>query len=277
MDAVVEAQHRSSAPPTLNLILAFFAIYVIWGSTYLAIRVAVATVPPFLAAGMRFTAAGLILLIYASVRKLPMPSAREWRNLSISALMLFVPSYGGLFWAEKTVPSGIASAVVATIPVWMALMEVFVLRQTKLRWQMIASTILGFGGVSILAIRGVSAGSHSLLPYLVMLVSQITWCIGTLLTKNMQLPKSKPLVAGAQMALGRIDAACNLRRCGRTVSVPLRIYGSRTCDPLSHYCRIGYRFHCVPVSAWSFAGDDRRQLRIRQSGCGAGTRLLAGA
>jgi drug/metabolite transporter (DMT)-like permease len=186
----------------LLTISAFFVIYVIWGSTYLAIRVAVATVPPFFAAGTRFTLAGILLLSYALLWRIPAPNAIEWRNLGISAAMLFVPSYGALFWAEKTVPSGIASAVVATIPVWMALMEVLVLRQGKFSWQLIASFLCGIGGVSILTLRGTSGGSRSLLPYIVMLVSQITWSIGTLLTKNMRLPASKPLVAGAQMGIG---------------------------------------------------------------------------
>jgi drug/metabolite transporter (DMT)-like permease len=183
-------------------VLAFFAIYVLWGSTYLAIRMAVATVPPFLAAGIRFTLAGGILLSYAVLRRMPAPAAIEWRNLAISAAILFVPSYAGLFWAEKTVPSGIASAVVSTIPVWMALIEVLVLKQAKLRWQLIASFVCGIGGVSILTVRGTSGTTHSVLPYIIMLATQITWSIGTLLTKNMRLPPSKPLVAGAQMAIG---------------------------------------------------------------------------
>ena len=202
MDAVLPAESRTTRPSTVLIVLAFVSVYVIWGSTYLAIRIAVATVPPFFAAGTRFVLAGLILFVYASVRRLPVPTLREWRNIAISAAMLFVPSYGGLFWAEKTVPSGIASAMVATIPVWMALMEVFILKHTKLRWQLIASTAFGVTGASILTIRGTSGGAGSIWPYLVMLVSQITWSIGTLLTKNMQMPKSKPLVAGAQMGLG---------------------------------------------------------------------------
>jgi drug/metabolite transporter (DMT)-like permease len=203
MNAVLSAEQRSAQSHNLTIFLAFLSVYILWGSTYLAIRVAVATVPPFFAAGSRFVMAGVLLLAYTSIRRIPWPTAREWRNIAVSAGILFVPSYGGLFWAEKTVPSGIASAVVATIPVWMALGEMFVLKHTKLRWQLIASTVLGIGGVSILTVRGTSGGgSHSLLPYLVMLGSQITWSIGTLLTKNMQLPPSKPLVAGAQMGLG---------------------------------------------------------------------------
>jgi drug/metabolite transporter (DMT)-like permease len=155
-----------------------------------------------LAAGCRFTLAGIILLTYSLVRRVQVPTAREWGSLAISAAILFVPSYGGLFWAEKSVPSGIASAMVATIPLWMAIMEVFVLRQARLRWELIASFIFGIGGVSILTLRGTSGGTQSALPYVVLLLSQITWCIGTLLTKNMRLPASKPLVAGAQMGIG---------------------------------------------------------------------------
>ena len=123
MNAVLSAEERSSIQSQkITAVLAFLSVYVIWGSTYFAIRIAVATVPPFLAAGLRFTLAGAFLFAYALIRRTTLPTSVEWRNLAISALLLFVPAYGGLFWAEKTVPSGIASALVATIPVWMALM-----------------------------------------------------------------------------------------------------------------------------------------------------------
>ena len=203
MNATISAQERGSLrSQKLITILAFLSVYVIWGSTYFAIRIAVATVPPFLAAGLRFVMAGAFLFAYVLVRRMPLPTAVEWRNLAISALLLFVPAYGGLFWAEKTVPSGIASALVATIPVWMALMEVFVLRQTKLRWQLVVSPACGVCGVALLTLKGISGGSHSLLPYLVMMMSQISWSIGTLMTKNMQLPAAKVVGSAAQMGLG---------------------------------------------------------------------------
>jgi len=200
--AISRAEQSSIQSQKILTILAFASVYIIWGSTYFAIRVAVQTVPPFLAAGLRFLLAGAILFAYILIRKMPLPSALEWRNLAISALLLFVPAYGGLFWAEKTVPSGIASALVATIPVWMALMEVFVLRQTKLRWQLVASLVCGFSGVLLLTLKGISGESHSLLPYLVMMVSQISWSVGTLMTKNMALPASKVVGSAAQMGLG---------------------------------------------------------------------------
>lgn len=189
-------------PARLPVVAAFLAIYIIWGSTYLAIGIAVATVPPFLAAGLRFVIAGAVLLLWSILKRTPMPSKLEWRNLTVSAALLFVPAYGGLFWAEKVVPSGIASVMVASIPIWMTLMETFVLKQTRLHWSLAISITLGLSGVALLALRGRVSGAAGLLPYVVLFFSQISWCIGTLFSKNMRMPSSKPLTAGAQMAMG---------------------------------------------------------------------------
>src|SRR5262250_1649735 len=96
-----------------SVLLAFFAIYVLWGSTYLAIRVAVETVPPLFAAGVRFTIAGAALYAWSRMRGTPSPSRLEWRHLWVLGVLMFLVSYSALFWAEKTVPSGIASMLVA--------------------------------------------------------------------------------------------------------------------------------------------------------------------
>ena len=87
-------------------IVAFAAIYLIWGSTYLAIRIAVATVPPLFAAGARFSFAGALLFGWALARGGAPPSRIEWRNLAVQGVLLFLIAYGGVFWAEKTTPSG---------------------------------------------------------------------------------------------------------------------------------------------------------------------------
>ena len=108
----------------LPLVTAFLIIYVVWGSTFLAIRVAVETVPPLLAAGIRFFLAGGVLLAYTKLRGLAMPSRLEWRNLIISAALMFLAAYSGLFWPERIIPSGVASVLVATIPVWTAFCEI---------------------------------------------------------------------------------------------------------------------------------------------------------
>jgi drug/metabolite transporter (DMT)-like permease len=183
------------------VVLAFLAIYVLWGSTFLAIRVAVETVPPFLAAGIRFTLAGLALYVWSKARGGRNPTALEWRNLAILGALLFLIPYSGLFWAEKTVPSGIASVLVATIPISTALLQVFVLRKERFRWSLLASLCLGFAGVGVLGLDS-GPGHASVAASLVILLCSTSWAIGTVIAKEAVLPESKVTSAGAQMVLG---------------------------------------------------------------------------
>jgi drug/metabolite transporter (DMT)-like permease len=189
---------------TLQLCLAFFAVYVVWGSTYLAIRVAVETVPPLLAAGIRFTIAGLVLFGWSQLRGAPAPTGLEWRNLLILGALMFLASYSGLFWAERTLPSGIASVLVATIPVWTALLEIFVFKRQRLHWTLAVTIALGLGGVVMLALDSSHGGHVNLLPCLAILASEIAWSLGTIVTTMMRLPKSKGTSAGAQMMTGGV-------------------------------------------------------------------------
>src|SRR4051812_39249989 len=129
---------------------AFFAIYVLWGTTFLAIRIAVAELPPLFAAGVRFLAAGSILYLFMRAKGEPGPDRREWRNLSILSLLLFIAVYGPLFWAEKAVPSGLAALIQATIPIITLALEMMVLRVEPFRWRAAAAATLGFVGVAIL-------------------------------------------------------------------------------------------------------------------------------
>src|SRR6202795_5272059 len=119
-------------PSTWKTLLAFGIIYFVWGSTYLAIRVGVREVPPFLLAAMRFLVAGLILFGWMIAQGERSPSRRQWMSASLLALLIFVLDYGLLFWAEQRVPSGIAAIMMATIPVFMALSEIIFLRTQRL-------------------------------------------------------------------------------------------------------------------------------------------------
>ena len=189
---------------TVKLVLAFFAIYVVWGSTYLAIRVAVDTVPPLFAAGIRFTIAGISLFGWSQLRGARAPSRLEWRNLTILGALMFLASYSGLFWAERTLPSGIASVLVATIPVWTALLEIVVFKRQRLEWTLAVSIALGLAGVIMIAIDSTSSGHVNLLPCLAILASEIAWSTGTIITTMMKLPESKATSAGAQMMIGGV-------------------------------------------------------------------------
>jgi len=183
------------------VLLAFFAIYVVWGSTYLAIRVAVESVPPLFAAGVRFLIAGTVLHLWALMRGMPSPTRIQWRNLTILGALMFLAPYGGLFWAEKSMPSGIAAVLVATIPLWTTLLQIFVFKKQRMEWALLASIVLGVGGVMVLAI-GRPGGEINLLACLAILGSEISWATGTILTTILDLPQSKLTSAGAQMWIG---------------------------------------------------------------------------
>lgn len=161
--------------------------------------------PPLFAAGVRFSIAGLALLVWTAWRGIPMPSSREWRNLSVLAAFMFLAAYGGLFWAEKTLPSGVASVLVATIPVWTALLDIFVFRRESLSASLVSAIVLGLAGVTVLALdsfRSSSARAVTLLACLAILGAEISWSFGTVLSKSLKLPASKVVSSGAEMALG---------------------------------------------------------------------------
>src|ERR1700728_5016308 len=132
----------------IRILLAFFAIYVLWGTTFLAIRIAVLEVPPLFAAGTRFFIAGVVLYGFMRLRGRPRPTASQWRSLALIGLLMFVAEYGPLFWAEKYVPSGIASVLEATLPLITMALEIWVFRPHRFHWPLLAAILLGFCGVS---------------------------------------------------------------------------------------------------------------------------------
>lgn len=186
-----------------KVLLALGAIYILWGSTYLAIRIVVQTVPPLFAAGVRFTIAGAGLYAWCRLRGVPHPRRIQWRNLAVLGALMFLATYSGIFWAEKTLPSGIAAVLVATLPVWTALLSIAILKREKLRWPLLAAIVLGFAGVAVLAL-GPGVGALNLLPCLAILGSEIAWATGTVTSKGMALPESKLMSAGGQMLTGGI-------------------------------------------------------------------------
>jgi len=200
--SVTSTLPRLTAPVVdVRLVAAFFAIYVLWGATFLAIRVAVLEVPPFLMAGMRFFVAGSVLYGFMRLRGEASPSPAEWRSIGLMALFMFVATYGALFWAEQYVPSGITSVIEATLPITTLTLEVFVFRQQPFRWQMMGSVAVGFGGVVMLLVKN-GERDFAVLPCLVILASGVAWSLGAVLVRSMPLPRSRPLTAGGAMMLG---------------------------------------------------------------------------
>src|SRR5271168_3793027 len=152
------SMEATARPATWKVLLAFAIIYFVWGSTFLAIRVGVREVPPFLLAGMRFLVAGGVLYGWMRARGTPSPSAREWGAASFLAVLIFVFDYGLLFWAERRVPSGIAAVMMATIPVFMAIGEIVFLRTQRLTLRLGLALLLGMAGVAVLVGHSIGLG-----------------------------------------------------------------------------------------------------------------------
>jgi drug/metabolite transporter (DMT)-like permease len=186
--------------------LAFAIIYFVWGSTFLAIRVGVREVPPFLLAGMRFFAAGIVLYAWMRVKSTPSPTRREWIAASSIAVLIFVLDYGLLFWAEKRVPSGVAAVMMATIPVYMALTEIVFLRTQRLTPRLAFALLLGIGGVGVLVGRSSAFGGVAIdrSGAIALVISGISWSAAAILLRKLPLPESKVMSSGAQMLAGGI-------------------------------------------------------------------------
>lgn len=191
-------------PATWKILLAFAMIYFVWGSTFLAIRVGVHEVPPFLLAAVRFFTAGLVMYAWLRLRGTPSPSPRQWVAASLLGTLIFVVDYGCLFWAEQRVPSGIAAVVLATIPVFITLMEIIFLRTQRLTIRLGAALIVGLCGVAVLMNHSFSLGEVPVnrAGATALLLAAVTWSIATVFTRRLPLPASKPMSAAAQMLTG---------------------------------------------------------------------------
>jgi len=186
----------------IRVILAFFAIYFLWGTTFLGIRIAVEEMPPLFAAGVRFFTAGLALFGFLMlVKGYAKPTREQWRNLALMGLLMFVAEYAPLFWAEKYVPSGVVSVLAATIPIFTMIAEALVVRHERMRRMLVAATLLGFTGVAMLVWPGTQQ-HFGVIPCLAVLGGSMGWALGSVLSRSLDLPKARPVMAGAIMMLG---------------------------------------------------------------------------
>jgi drug/metabolite transporter (DMT)-like permease len=194
-----------STPSRLWLALAFFAIYVIWGTTYLAIRYAVETIPPLVTAGIRHSVAGVILLAIAWSRGFRPRKEHFIAGAALGALF-FLVGHGSLHWAEKYVASGLAALLVATEPLWIVLIGA-AMRQQKINRLNGAGLLLGLGGVAVLTSREFTTQSSLTVAIVAILVGAASWAVGVCLSPRLRLPKDMvgraavPLVCGAPMLL----------------------------------------------------------------------------
>src|ERR1035441_9214367 len=142
---------------------------------------------------MRFFTAGLVIFLWMRLTGTPSPSRREWLAASTLAICIFVLDYGLLFWAEQRVPSGIAAVMMATIPVFMALSEIIILKTQKLTVRLAAALLIGLGGVAVLMSRSLNLGGAPIdaLGAAALIVAAISWSVASAFSRKLPLPPSK--------------------------------------------------------------------------------------
>ena len=185
---------------------ALIALYLIWGSTYLAIRFVVETIPPFLSAGVRFLIAGVILFVWRRLAGEPMPSARQWRDVSIVGLLLLLGGNGLVSWAEQYVPSGATALIIGSIPIWLVLLEALRPGGAKPGRIAILGLITGFFGIVILVGPLNLPGGEQLNPLgtAVLLLAALLWAMGSIYSRSAEMPGSALMTTGSQMLVGSL-------------------------------------------------------------------------
>ncbi len=187
--------------------IALVALYVVWGSTYLAIRFSVETIPPFLHAALRFLVSGTILYIWRRAAGDPAPTLSNWKSTAIVGAALLLGGNGLVGWAEQRVPSGIAALMISTSPFWLVLFEALRAGGAKPTWQAILGLIAGFGGVFILIgpaeFSGTKAG-YDTFGIILLLLAPFFWSMGSIYAKGADMPKSTLLSTGMEMLAGAV-------------------------------------------------------------------------
>ena len=187
--------------------IALLALYIVWGSTYLAIRFSVETIPPFLHAALRFLISGAILFIWRRMAGDPAPTLSNWKSTAIVGAALLLGGNGLVAWAEQSVPSGIAALMISTSPFWLVLFESLRAGGSKPTWRSIVGLIVGFAGGCILIgpaeITG-GEGSFDTFGIILLLLAPLFWSLGSIYARGADMPKSTLLGTGMEMLTGAV-------------------------------------------------------------------------
>ena len=192
-------------PSRVKIVLAFAAVYVLWGSTYLAIRLAIETLPPFLMTGTRFMLAGLILFTWAVLKgERFIPPLDMWRRALVIGGLLLLGGNGGVVWSERYVATGLAALLVSTEPLWVVILNWAISRQRP-NWKVLLGVLIGLCGVAMLVGDGLRSNGHSkfgLIAGGVVLLAAFSWAAGSVYSNRRPLQVSTLMAAGMQMLSG---------------------------------------------------------------------------
>jgi drug/metabolite transporter (DMT)-like permease len=200
LPAVSAASDAAKKSNRLTIICAFLAIYVIWGSTYLAIRYAVATIPPLYTAGFRHFTAGSIMLLWCFARRI-YPTWAQIRSSIVIGFLFFLVGHGTLHWAEQRVPSGLASLLIATEPIFVFILASAAARKWRVNTQLVAGAAIGLGGVALLMGKTQLTSTPGMfIASIAILIGALSWSAGIIYSRNSNL-SGKPLLLSALSTL----------------------------------------------------------------------------
>lgn len=188
--------------------VALLALYIVWGSTYLGIKVAIETIPPFFHGGIRFLISGIILVVWQRAAGQEMPTRRQWISTAIIGSLLLLGGNGLVSWAEQFIPSGVAALFIASVPMFLVIGEAMRPNGVKPNWQGIIGLLIGFVGIFILVGPSeISGNTTKLNPFgvIALLSACLFWAIGAIYSKSADLPRSSLMNTGAQMLMGSIS------------------------------------------------------------------------
>jgi drug/metabolite transporter (DMT)-like permease len=200
---------REERQSKLLLLMAFAAVYVLWGSTYLSLRFALETIPPFLMVGFRFLLAGSIMIIYAKLNKHSWPRREEIKNSAWVGILLLVLGNGGVVYAEQYIDSGITALIITIEPVWVILLLWIKSKNERPSLVVWLGILLGLAGMMILIVPSEISEAEKLDPVgvVVLILSSICWALGSVYALRATLPSSAAFNTGFQML---IAGACLL-------------------------------------------------------------------
>jgi drug/metabolite transporter (DMT)-like permease len=189
-----------------QIIAAFASIYLVWGSTYLAIRYADETIPPFLMGGIRFLVSGALLFAWSRYRGAERPTRVHWRNAVIAGGFLLLGGNGAVVWAEQFVPSGLTALLVSILPFWLVIIEWVRPPRKRPAGAVLLGLVLGFAGIVVL-VGPADIGGHGVvrpIGALVLILGSLSWAIGSFYSRDAELPKSGLLTTGMEMLGGGV-------------------------------------------------------------------------
>ena len=200
------ASNPDRYPPALGVAVALACTYLLWGGSYLAIRIVLEALPPFALGGTRFILAGTLMFGWRIIAGDRPPTLREWRSAVIIGTLLFVGGTGGVIWAEQRMSSGITALLVATIPLWLVLVEWLRPGGGRPVRQAVVGVIVGFIGIAVLIVPDIvrAQGELHVPSALIVLAGTLCWAIGSIYTRTAILPASEHLTSGAEMLGGGV-------------------------------------------------------------------------